>query len=79
MHADARKLLWDAQASAERVARFTSGKTFAEYSADEYLRSAVERQFEITGEALNQLKRVDAERQLLPLPSFHASWRFATS
>ncbi|MBC7993831.1 MAG: DUF86 domain-containing protein [Rhizobacter sp.] len=59
MHADARKLLWDAQAAAERVARFTIGKTFAEYNSDEFLRSAVERQFEIIGEALNQLKRVD--------------------
>ena len=61
MHADARKLLLDAQAAAERVARFNSGKSFSEYDADEFLRSAVERQFEIIGEALNQLKRVDAQ------------------
>ena len=54
MHADARKLLWDAQQAAERIARFTSGKTFPDYEADEYLRSAVERQFEIIGEALLQ-------------------------
>ena len=56
MHADARKLLWDARHAAER---FTEGKTFTEYEADEYLRSAVERQFEIVGEAMNQLRRVD--------------------
>ena len=60
MHADARKLLWDAQAAAERVARFTAGKTFAEYEADDYFRSAVERQFEIIGEALSQLSRIDS-------------------
>jgi len=60
MHADARKLLWDARQAAERVDRFTHGKTFAEYQADEFLRSAVERQLEIVGEALNQLRRVDA-------------------
>src|SRR5581483_6403353 len=30
MHADARKLLWDARRAAERVAHFTQGKTFAE-------------------------------------------------
>lgn len=60
MHADARKLLWDAQQAAERIARFTAGRRFAEYEADEYLRSAVERQFEIIGEALNQLSRIDA-------------------
>lgn len=54
MHADARKLLWDAQQAVERIARFTAGKTFGDYSTDEYLRSAVERQFEIVGEAVNQ-------------------------
>lgn len=59
MHPDAGKLLWDAQQAAERVARFTAGKTFVEYEADEYFRSAVERQFEIIGEALNQLSRQD--------------------
>lgn len=31
MHADARKLLWDAQQAAERVARFTVGKGFTDY------------------------------------------------
>lgn len=60
MHADARKLLWDAQQAAERIAHFTAGKRFADYEADEYLRSAVERQFEIIGESLNRLMRVDA-------------------
>ena len=59
MHADARKLLWDAQQAADRVARFTAGKSFPDYSADEQLRSACERQFEIVGEALNQLARID--------------------
>jgi uncharacterized protein with HEPN domain len=59
MHADARKLLWDAQQGAERIARFTSGKTFTDYEKDEYLRSAVERQFEIVGEALSQLGHID--------------------
>lgn len=59
MHPDASKLVWDAQQAAERVARFTAGRTLAEYGTDEYLRSAVERQFEIIGEALNRLSRVD--------------------
>jgi uncharacterized protein with HEPN domain len=59
MHADAEKLLWDASRAADRVARFIAGKAFADYLQDEYLRSAVERQFEIIGEALNRLARAD--------------------
>lgn len=67
MHPDAAKLLWDAQRAADRVSRFCAGKTFAVYEADEILRSAVERQLEIVGEALNQLSRVDATTaSLLP-------------
>ena len=61
MHVDARKLLWDARHAAERIERFTAGKTFIEYAADEYLQSAVERQCGIVGEAMNQLRRVDPE------------------
>lgn len=59
MHADAGKLLWDAQQAAERIARFTANKRFSDYEADELLRSAVERQFEIIGEAFNRLVKVD--------------------
>jgi uncharacterized protein with HEPN domain len=70
MHADARKLLWDAQQAAERIARFTLGKRFTDYEADEFLRSAVERQFEVIGEALNQLARIDPQlaSQIAELP-----------
>lgn len=61
MHADARKLLWDAQRAADRIAKFTKDKGFSEYESDDLLRSAVERQFEIIGEALNHLLRADPE------------------
>ena len=61
MHRDAGKLLWDAHQAAERIARFTASKNLADYESDDYLRSAVERQFEIVGEALNQLSRLDPE------------------
>lgn len=47
--------------AALRVQRFSSGKSFEDYAGDELLRSAIERQFEIIGEALNQLRKVDAE------------------
>jgi len=59
MSPDAAKYLWDAQQAAERALRFVQGKTFDDYLADELLRSAVERQLEIVGEALSQLRKVD--------------------
>lgn len=61
MRLEARKYLFDIERAAELVARFTAGKEFAEYEQDEMLRSAVERQFEVIGEALAQLARLDDE------------------
>lgn len=58
MPRDARAYLADALAAARLVAQFLSGRTFAEYQTDPLLRSAVERQFEIVGEALARLSRV---------------------
>jgi len=55
---EAKKYLWDAQAAGDRLSRFTSGKTFEDYKASELLRSAVERQFEIIGEALTNLRKI---------------------
>ncbi|MGB5649309.1 MAG: DUF86 domain-containing protein, partial [Sedimenticolaceae bacterium] len=59
MYGDAAKLIWDAQQALQRIQRFVARKDFAAYQTDELLRSAVERQFEILGEALNQLSRLD--------------------
>jgi uncharacterized protein with HEPN domain len=59
MHAEAGKLPWDARQAADRIDRYTAGKSFAVYLTDDQLRSACERQFEIIGEALNQLARID--------------------
>ena len=56
---EACKYLWDAQRAAERIVRFTSGRSFDDYLADEMLGAAVERQFEIIGEALAGLRRAD--------------------
>lgn len=54
----------------ELFASFSSGRTLNEYEADRMLRSAVERQFEIVGEALNQLAKLapDLAAQIPDLP-----------
>jgi uncharacterized protein with HEPN domain len=41
------------------IARFSAGKTFQDYLDDPMLRAAVERKFQIIGEALAQLARRD--------------------
>lgn len=61
MRRDPRAYLWDAQHAADLVAKFSNGKSFSDYESDELLKSAVERQFEIIGEALNQLSKVAPE------------------
>ncbi len=61
MQPESRKYLFDVSRAADLLSRFTEGKTFADFSEDELLQSAVERQMEIIGEAINQLSRVDAE------------------
>lgn len=53
--------LWDARRAAERVATFTAGLQYDQYLASEITRAAVERQFEIIGEALVCLRRVAPE------------------
>jgi uncharacterized protein with HEPN domain len=57
---DPKSLLWDAHDAAGVIAAITAGKAFADFDRDIVLRSAVERQFEIVGEALAQLARLDA-------------------
>ncbi len=59
MQLEAKKYLYDLQQAASRIAEFTAGKQFEDYHSNAMLRAAVERQFEIIGEALAQLGRLD--------------------
>lgn len=55
-------LLYDMQQAGMLVERFTSGKLFDDYANDPLLCSAVERQLEIIGEALNQLDKIEPDK-----------------
>ncbi|MBW9205368.1 DUF86 domain-containing protein [Mumia sp. zg.B17] len=54
-------LLWDAWRAATRIREFCANKSWSDYADDALLRSAVERQFEIIGEALGRVRKEDSE------------------
>jgi uncharacterized protein with HEPN domain len=49
-------------AALHRVARYLAARELADYLADDQCQSAVERQLEVAGDALGQLRRVDPAR-----------------
>jgi uncharacterized protein with HEPN domain len=59
MPRDVRMLLWDVQSGAAAISDFIAGLDAATHAATEVVHAAVERKFEIIGEALNQLAKLD--------------------
>jgi uncharacterized protein with HEPN domain len=57
MHAKSPKLLDDIVGSCAFIARVTANAWLTDYESDLLFRSAVERHFEIIGEAVNRLRR----------------------
>ena len=61
MQLESRKLLHDMWRAVSLLADFTNGKQFLDYQQDAMLRAAVEREFEIIGEAGGRLARTDPD------------------
>ena len=59
MRLESAKLLEDIRVAAADALDMAAHRTFDEYLADKQLRYAVERCFEIAGEALTQLNKID--------------------
>lgn len=60
MQRDPRAFLWDVREAALAIQSFTLGLDVAAYESNAMAQAAVERKFEIIGEALNQLSKLDA-------------------
>ena len=58
---DPRAFLWDVRESALAIQAFTKGMNVEAFIANGMAQAAVERKFEIIGEALNQLSKTDAQ------------------
>ena len=58
MQRDPRAWLWDVREAASTIEQFTAGLNADIYARTPLVYSAVERKFEIIGEALNQLAKV---------------------
>ena len=61
MHHDARNYLFDVCDAADAILAFTSGVDFVGYAASPLIHSAVERKFEIIGEALKRLSKANRD------------------
>ncbi len=60
MQRDPRAFLWDVREAALAIQSFTTGLDVDSYQSNAMAQAAVERKFEIIGEALNQLSKLDA-------------------
>jgi uncharacterized protein with HEPN domain len=87
MRRDRQSLLEDIRSAGNAILRYTRGKSVDDYIADDFLRSAVERQFEIVGEAMTQLdrsypalaRRVSARRMIIGFRNVLAHGYFGVS
>lgn len=61
MNDEVRKLLFDIMLASEDIVNFTNGLDCSGFLGNKMVQKAVEREFEIIGEALNRIKRGSSE------------------
>ena len=59
MQRDPRAFMWDVREAALAIQSFVAGMDLPAYAANAMAQAAVERKFEVIGEALNQLSKLD--------------------
>lgn len=64
------KLLTDLQLAVTEITGFTHNKSLDDYLEDRMLQLALEREFEIIGEALSRLERIDEDRLGAHIPEY---------
>ncbi len=60
MQLDVKKYLFDILEAAGNIEEYTRGLEYTDYLDDSQVQAAVERKFEIIGEALNRIKRLNS-------------------
>lgn len=65
-----RKLLIDIVLSCEEIMEFTKGKNFNDFEENRMLQLAIEREFEIIGEALSRLSKIDEQTLKEKVPEY---------
>ncbi len=66
----AKKLLLDISLACQEIMEFTEGKSYEDFQEDRLLQLAIEREFEIIGEALSRLEKVDPETLADKIPEY---------
>ena len=60
MQLDVKKCLFDILDAANKIEDFTGRMEYSDYAASHIVQAAVEREFEIIGEALTRIKKLDS-------------------
>lgn len=70
MSHSARKLLLDISLACQEIMEFTEGKSYEEFQEDRLLQLAIEREFEIIGEALFRLEKLEPDKLTERIPDY---------